>query len=1049
MPWTPDVQVVYEHLHRYLWAAALVEGRHVLDLASGEGFGAAILAESARSVVGVDIDERSVEHSRLNYGGPSLNFCAGDAHDLSLFDDDSFDAVVAFEMIEHVEDQARVLEEVRRVLAPDGLLIMSTPDRRAYGDASDEPNPYHVHELDRAEFADLLASRFAATAMWGQRTITGSVLSALDPLLGPDAPSAQSFFVERAGDDWVEAALSPIYLVALASNADLPAVPANSTLADRGVQLVRAAEAAGVEAGKRGVEAAEREAEHHRHTVADLKRLLDRRDRVQAELRMALADQVIERELHRERARELHDESKEAETRLSSLESELAAATQFVQRVEQSVSWQLFERLRGRLFALVGGEHSRGVQSLQAILRLGGRVLRPRGQAPAPATRSSHIREPASPPTIVLPVFAEPEVSLVIPLYRRADLTRACLESIRDRTVDVSYEIILVDDDADSESKELIATVSGARVLVNTTNIGYLRSVKRGAAEARGRWLVLCNNDIQVREGWLTELLRCARSSSDIAIVTPKYLYPDLTLNEAGGVIWRDGTGGNYGRGDSPALHQYEYPREVDYGSAAALLVRADFWRDVGGFDERFMPMYYEDVDLCFQARERGMRVMYEPRAQVIHAEGATAGVDLESSHKRHQELNRPKFVEKWRARLEAEHLPSGESDPRRGANRLRSSQPHVLIADHRVPMWDRDAGSLRMRWMIETLVDLGCRVTLLPDSLHGTEPYTTQLRRMGVDVLAGEVDIAAEFQAIGPELSLVVLSRPHTTSRWLDPVREFAPAAPVVFDTVDLHWLRIARRAAIGSGTADIDLGPQARSMHELELSLVRATDVTLVVSEDDRARIEAHVPEATIRIVPTVHELRTPVPPLDQRAGVLFVGGFEHTPNVDAAIRLVEDVMPKVWEQMGEVPVTIVGGSAPQTVKDLASSLVTVAGWVEDLDPLIDSARAQVVPVTWGAGLKGKITQSLADGLPVVTTPIGAEGLDAVDGGQLMIGETDDELAERVIRVLQEDDLWQRLSSAGQALAEACCSPRRMADTLEELLDLAGRGSELAAGA
>ena len=164
VPWVPSPQLVYEHFHRYLWAASLVGGRRVLDLASGEGFGAAILAQSASEVVGIDIDPHTIEHSSRNYGAANIDFRVGDGHDLSAFDDGSFGAVVAFEMIEHVADQERVLTEIARVLGPDGLLIMSTPDRNAYADANEQENPFHVHELTTDEFAALLHTRFAHVA---------------------------------------------------------------------------------------------------------------------------------------------------------------------------------------------------------------------------------------------------------------------------------------------------------------------------------------------------------------------------------------------------------------------------------------------------------------------------------------------------------------------------------------------------------------------------------------------------------------------------------------------------------------------------------------------------------------------------------------------------------------------------------------------------------------------------------------------------------------------------------------------------------------------
>ena len=303
-------------------------------------------------------------------------------------------------------------------------------------------------------------------------------------------------------------------------------------------------------------------------------------------------------------------------------------------------------------------------------------------------------------PEISLPEYENPKVSLIVPLYARPDLTQACLESIRDNTTRVSYEVILVEDDADEETKRLLEGVRGARIVHNEQNMGYIRSVKRGASLARGRWLVLCNNDIEVTTDWLTAMVACAELADDVGIVTPKYLYPDGSLNEAGGIIWRDGTGVNYGRGDRPEHFQYDYRRETDYGSAAALMVKAEFWKEVGGYDERYLPMYYEDADLCFQAREHGLRVLYEPAAVVVHVEGATAGNDIGSGYKRYQEKNRAKFVAKWSQRLESEQLRSAPTNLRLAANRHRGR--HVLIVDHRVPMWDRDAGSLRMWHIIE-----------------------------------------------------------------------------------------------------------------------------------------------------------------------------------------------------------------------------------------------------------------------------------------------------------------------------------------------------------
>jgi SAM-dependent methyltransferase len=234
VPWARDAQVIYEHLHRYLWARSLVAGRRVLDLGSGEGYGGALLAGSAAAVTGVDIDEQAVAHSRANY--PNVEFAVASATDLSGYADDAFEAVVAFEVIEHVAEQERVLAEVARVLAPGGLLIMSTPERRAYSEERDFVNPYHVRELTQDEFAGLLRRHFAQVSLSSQRAIAGSRIEAFE---GPKADGHLALPVERAGDEWRTAPPQPpFYLIALASDTALPAVIEESTLFDSGLEVI-------------------------------------------------------------------------------------------------------------------------------------------------------------------------------------------------------------------------------------------------------------------------------------------------------------------------------------------------------------------------------------------------------------------------------------------------------------------------------------------------------------------------------------------------------------------------------------------------------------------------------------------------------------------------------------------------------------------------------------------------------------------------------------------------------------------------------------------
>ena len=1002
VPWAPDVQVVYEHFHRYLWATGLVSAKRVLDLGSGEGFGSALLAGRAQSVHGIDIDERAVKHSQLNYQAPNLAFRTGSALDLGGFGPGAFDAVVAFEVLEHIEDQERVLQQVRHALTDEGLLLISTPDRVMYSEVSGQDNPYHERELTETELRQLLREYFPTVSLWGQRTMTGSHIRALDNGGSGDA----SFTIHRVGDEWRTARpATPLYMLAVASQREVEPPPAQSTLADYDLELVRVHERAAAEAEARRAEAVAQTADVARE-------LTQQTDALQRELTQQTDALQQETENREAELRRRDAESRSWREERAALEGQIGDLHEQLSHVD-GVTWRAFERARTRIYGRVG-RSSRTGRAIGASLRAVGRVALRGGPGTPAGERGARF-----------PEVSEPEVSLVMPVHSRADLTHKCLHSIAVNTEGPSYEVIVVDDQADDSTKTVLTETEGARVLVNRENLHFLRSMNRGCSEARGKYLVLLNNDVEVEPGWLTALVHRVESEPDVGVVTPKFLYPDRTLSEAGGSVFEDGSAWNYGRGEPPELWPFNFVREVDYGSAAALLVRADVWHSLDGFDERYAPAYYEDTDLCFAAREAGWRVMYEPSAVVIHHEGASSGTDLTSGVKRMQTVNQEKFRQKWRERL-VEHRRFAPGNVRHASDRSRG--PRALVVDHHVPMPDRDSGSVRMAHILDALQRLGSRVTFLPDNLTGPEPYTRELQGRGIEVWYAPVVVGDELTALGPDLDLVILSRPQVAARFLDLVRELAPHATVAYDTVDLHHIREERRASVAG---DVD-EKKAQALREIELALVRACDATFVVSNEEREYLEAAVPNALVEVLPNSHHIVSDVPGPAGRSGLLFVGSFGHPPNTDAARFLVESVMPLVWSALPGAQLTIVGPDPPEEVLDLASPAVQVAGWVPDLDALLSRMRLMVAPLRYGAGMKGKVTQSLAAGLPVVTTRVGAEGLEAIDGEHMLIADDPEGLAERIVRGYTNDLVWQRLSAAGQVL----CSQHASLDIVRERL-------------
>jgi SAM-dependent methyltransferase len=357
VPWVQDPAMLYEHFHRYLWAARLLDARRVLDLGSGEGYGAAILASRSTEVLGVDIDEQAVEHANANYARPGLRFERASALDLSGLADGSFDAVVAFEMIEHVADHGRVMDEIGRVLAPDGMLVISTPDKDRYSRASGQVNAFHERELTFDEFVELLGSRYEHVAIWGQRTINGSYLSAIGPVQESSSPAGADFFVS-AGEDGLEVVEEPepLFYVAVASRGALPAVARSSTLADFGLELVQ------------------QTARAHAVAVAERDRLLGEVNSQLFEANRTLDEKREEVLAVAAKLASVEQELLAKGAKLLAVEHELADAQTFIRRVEESVTWQSFQRAKAALYGVIGQESRLG-RALGAMLRLLGRTF--------------------------------------------------------------------------------------------------------------------------------------------------------------------------------------------------------------------------------------------------------------------------------------------------------------------------------------------------------------------------------------------------------------------------------------------------------------------------------------------------------------------------------------------------------------------------------------------------------------------------------------------------------------------------------------------------
>ncbi len=621
------------------------------------------------------------------------------------------------------------------------------------------------------------------------------------------------------------------------------------------------------------------------------------------------------------------------------------------------------------------------------------------------------------------PGRADPDVSIVIPIYNAVDYTIACLEAVRALRTGFRYEVIVMDDCSTDSRVSVLQSVVGLRYVRNDRNLGFLRNCNRGAELARGRFVVFLNNDTRVDEDWLDPLVETLLDDPTIGLVGSKLIYPDGRLQEAGGIIFQNGSGWNYGRFEDPNHPDYNHARDVDYVSGASIMVERSYFRALGGFDERFAPAYYEDTDLCFRIRADGRRVVYQPLSSVVHYEGISSGTDLTSGVKMHQAINRHEFAAKWETTLKADHRANAD-DVAAAADRLVKG--HVLVIDATTPTPDQDSGSIDMFNMLAILTDLGYRVHFVPaEGLRHNGGYTEELQRLGVKCIHEPYyrTLSDYLEEVGDIFELVLMARVNVAGTVVNEVLLRCPSARTVFYTVDLHFVRLQRKAEL---LGDRQVLKLAEAMKDTELAIMDVVDTTVVLSESER-RLLSELGKTNVAVIPLIRAVSTrPIAPFGRRSGAVFVGGFRHPPNVDAVEWLVSDIWPLVREHWYDAtgsdhfPLRIIGSNIVRRFKQLADD-VEVYGFVENLEPILSQSLLTVAPLRYGAGLKGKVATSLDFGLPVVGTSVAFEGMpmDGLDDIAL-VGDDAETLARRIVEIATSPDRWQAVSEAGRCYLE-----------------------------
>ena len=618
-------------------------------------------------------------------------------------------------------------------------------------------------------------------------------------------------------------------------------------------------------------------------------------------------------------------------------------------------------------------------------------------------------------PTIsfALPFSENPIVSIVIPFYNNIDVTIACLQKLQRNQDRTAYEIILVDDASNDFRVHEIYKLRGVKIIRQKENQGYLRSTNLGATFAKGRYIALLNNDTEPLSGWLDELVKAIESEAKLGIAGSRLIDMENRVSEAGSLIFRNQDIWNLGRGLKNEDSAINFSRYVDYCSAAAILVNAQLWQEIGGFDEIFAPAYFEDTDLAMEVWSRGWKVKYIYSSIVKHIEGASHGTDVRVGMKRNQLINRDIFFKKW--------PPAEYFDwPYHHGPRLefkRESKGIILVFDQLLPRGDRDAGSFRMERLLAALIDLDFHIVFIPAHPWHTLSKLDSLRQRGIEVHLDANSAFKELLIRKHRIKAIILSRLETFETFIQSVENLKISAPIIFDTVDIQALR--DNIALGSGTRMLDYKSK---ILQREISAMNRSNSTWVVSNVEKQMLiemdkslnsdviswDVNIKEITWRFQ-------------KNKKNLLFIGSFGHPPNIEGLTWFVKNVWPILRKSDQKIQIMVCGsGMNSDTQSMLKSNDITYYGWIPDLQPYYLDSGCVIAPLLSGAGLKGKILEAMSFGVPVVTTSIGSEGIALQGDGIMAICDSPQEFAEAILLVINDSAIAERMVKNGMSLLE-----------------------------
>ena len=637
-----------------------------------------------------------------------------------------------------------------------------------------------------------------------------------------------------------------------------------------------------------------------------------------------------------------------------------------------------------------------------------------------------------------IPSHDDCDVSIILVLYNQSEMTYACLASIKECLGESNLKIntIIFDNASQDRTDILLDRVKGAKIIRNESNLHFLRAVNAASKYARGKYILLLNNDAQLLPGTLERAVETIEKDPSIGAVGGRIILPDGSLQEAGSIIWDDGTCLGYGRGRKPSDPEFMFQRDVDYCSGAFLLTPRALFNDLGGFDEAYAPAYYEETDYCVRIWESGRRIVYNPKATILHFEFASSekvGDALEL-----QQRNFRVFCKNHRKWLSNQREPGQNIFD---ARERKADGPRILFMEDRIPKTWLGAGYPRAADIIKQFVDLGAHVTLFP-TLFPESDWNEIWKSLPATVEVARIDDSIELDDFLRQrrgyFDAIFVTRPHNMEmlrKVLDKEPQLRGNTKLVYDAEALFANRELLKESLNGKTRS---ATSRQALIQEELDLTKGSDLILSVSPIEK---ELMLQNGLKNVEILGHKIEADITttPFEDRPDIVFLGSVhdDASPNADSIRWFVSDVLPRLRYLLDQpIQLKVVGLVKAPSIQALDGSDLKLIGPVDDLKPTFEKARMVVVPTRFAAGIPHKVHQVTSFGVPVVTTDLIASQLNWTPNEDILASSDPTVFAQHCHELYTRKDIWTKLRANALSKLERDCSPAYFDATIADII-------------